>query len=152
MGANYWVLYGVTAIAGPMICSSLGDRFGFRATWSAALVLQAIAVVVLAKTGNPFLLGGATVVLGVFSPGIVPIVLGRINELVPHDFLEQRAAWSRATTAFALFQALGGYGYSYLFSRLHNDYAFVFLCGAGTLALAFVADVLMSYRAEQSGR
>jgi predicted MFS family arabinose efflux permease len=153
VGAAYWVLYGLSAIPGPMICSKLGDRFGFRTTWRAALVLQAIAIAALAKTGNPFILGGATVILGVFSPGIVPIVLGRINELVPHDFLEQRAAWSRATTAFALFQALGGYGYSYLFSRLHNDYAFVFLCGASALALAFVADVVIpAWRSKQSGR
>jgi MFS family permease len=153
LGADYWVLYGLAAIAGPMICSHLGSRFGFRAAWRAGLVLQAIAVVVLANTGNPYVLAGATVVLGVFTPGIVPIVLGRLNELVPDDFLEQRAAWSRATTAFALFQALGGYGFSYLFSRLHDDYALVFLCGAGALALAFVADFLMpATRTEQAGR
>ncbi|WP_233890201.1 YbfB/YjiJ family MFS transporter [Paraburkholderia flagellata] len=153
MGADYWVLYGLAAIAGPIICSNLGGRFGFRTAWRAGLVLQAIAIVVLAKTGNPYVLAGATVILGVFTPGIVPIVLGRINELVPDDFLAQRAAWSRATTAFALFQALGGYGYSYLFSRLHDDYALVFLCGAGALALAFFADVLMrAPRTELSGR
>lgn len=153
VGADYCVLYGLAAIAGPMICSILGSRIGFRAAWRAALVLQAIAIVVLAKTGNPYVLAGATVILGVFTPGIVPLVLGCINELLPDNFLEQRAAWSRATTAFALFQALGGYGYSYLFSRLHNDYALVFLCGAGAFALAFVADVLVRVRrTEQSGR
>ena len=153
VGADYWVLYGFAAIGGPMICSILGSRIGFRAAWRAGLVLQAIAIVVLAKTGNPYVLAGATVILGVFTPGIVPLVLGCINELLPDNFLEQRAAWSRATTAFALFQALGGYGYSYLFSRLHNDYALVFLCGAGAFALAFVADVLVRVRrTEHSGR
>ncbi|MEX3914779.1 YbfB/YjiJ family MFS transporter [Paraburkholderia sp. BR10872] len=153
VGADYWVLYGLAAIAGPMICSNLGSRIGFRAAWRAGLVLQATAIVVLAKTGNPNVLAGATVILGVFTPGIVPLVLGRINELLPNNFLEQRAAWGRATTAFALFQALGGYGDSYLFSRLHNDYALVFLCGAGALALAFVADFLVNARrTEQTGR
>jgi predicted MFS family arabinose efflux permease len=153
VGADYWVLHGLAAITGPMICSSLGERIGFRAAWRAGLVLQAIAIVVLVSTGNPIVLGGATVILGVLTPGIVPLVLGRINELVPHDVLEQRAAWSRATTAFALFQALGGYGCSYLFSRFHNDYALVFLCGAAALALAFVADVLIvARRAQQPGR
>ncbi|MEX3968622.1 YbfB/YjiJ family MFS transporter [Paraburkholderia sp. EG286B] len=153
VGADYWVLYGLAAIAGPVICSNLGSRIGFRAAWRAGLVLQAIAIVVLAKTGDPYVLAGATVILGVFTPGIVPLVLGRINELLPDNFLEQRAAWSRATTAFALFQALGGYGDSYLFSRLHNDYALVFLCGAATLALAFVTDFLVhARRTEQTGR
>ena len=52
-------------------------------------------------------------------------------------------AWSRATTAFALFQAIGGYGYAYLFSRFHSDYTLVFLCGAGALGLAFGMDVFM---------
>lgn len=153
VGAGYWVLYGLAAIAGPMICGNLGDRIGFRAAYRAGLALQCIAAAILAMTGNPFLIGAATVILGVFTPGIVPLVLGRIHELVPHDHLEQRAAWSRATTAFALFQALGGYGYSYLFSHFHNDYALVFLCGAGALALAFVTDVFMLARcAARAGR
>ncbi|MFP4896605.1 YbfB/YjiJ family MFS transporter [Paraburkholderia sp. EG304] len=146
VGASYWVLYGLAAIAGPMICGNLGDRIGFGPAWRAALASQAIAVVVLAKTGNPFVFGVATVVIGVFTPGIVPLVLGRIHELVRDNHLEERAAWSRATTAFALFQALGGYGYSHLFSRFHDDYALVFLCGAAALTLAFLADVIMQAR------
>lgn len=146
VGADYWVLYGLAAIAGPIICGKLGDRIGFGAAWRAGLALQAVAVTVLAITANPLLLAAATVILGVFTPGIVPLVLGRINEMVPHDHVEQCAAWSRATTAFALFQALGGYGDSYLFSRLHNDYAAVFLCGTGALTLAFAADLFMLIR------
>jgi MFS family permease len=146
VGAGYWVLYGLAAIVGPVICGNLGDRIGFRAAYRAGLAMQGAAAATLAMTGNPFLIGVGTVILGVFTPGIVPLVLGRIHELVPHDHIEQRAAWSRATTAFALFQALGGYGYSYLFSRFHNDYELVFLCGAGALALAFVTDVFMQAR------
>jgi predicted MFS family arabinose efflux permease len=153
VGAGYWVLYGLAAIAGPVICGNLGDRIGFGAAYRVGLALQGVAAAILAITGNPFLIGVATVILGVFTPGIVPLVLGRIHELVRHDHLEQRAAWSRATTAFALFQALGGYGYSYLFSRFHNDYALVFLCGAGALALAFVMDVFMlAGRTARAGR
>ncbi|WP_207001876.1 YbfB/YjiJ family MFS transporter [Trinickia mobilis] len=140
VGASYWVLYGLAAIAGPVICGNAGDRIGFANAYRAGLALQAVAVAILAFSGNPVLLGVATVILGIFTPAIVPLVLGRIHELVPHDHHEQRAAWSRATTAFALFQALGGYGYSYLFSHFHNDYRLVFLCGAIALALAFVAD------------
>lgn len=98
----------------------------------------------LALSGSTLALVTATVVLGVFTPGIVPLALGRIHELVPHDHIEQRASWSRATTAFALFQALGGYGYSFLFSHTHNDYALIFLCGAAALAIAFIADFVVS--------
>jgi hypothetical protein len=42
-----------------------------------------------------------------------------------------------------LLQALGGYGYSYLFSRFHNNYALIFVCGATALALALLADILI---------
>ena len=144
IGADYWVLYGLAAIAGPVICGNVADRIGFGRAYRVGLLLQAAAVAMLACSGNPLVLAGSTVILGIFTPGIVPLVLGRIHELVPHDHIEQRAAWSRATTAFALFQALGGYGYSYLFSHTHNDYALIFTCGAAALGIAFVADLLVS--------
>lgn len=142
VGAGYWVLYGVAAIAGPLVCGNVADRIGFGPAYRLALLSQAIAVGTLALSGSPVLVGVATVVLGLFTPGIVPLVLGRIHEMVPHDHAEQRAAWSRATTAFALFQALGGYGYSYLFTLSHNNYALIFLCGATALGLALVADLV----------
>jgi MFS family permease len=146
IGADYWVLYGLAAIAGPVICGNVADRIGFGKAYRVGLLLQAAAVATLAASGSPFALAAATVILGIFTPGIVPLVLGRIHELVPHDHTEQRAAWSRATTAFALFQALAGYGYSYLFSHTHNDYALIFACGAAALSVAFVADLLASRR------
>jgi predicted MFS family arabinose efflux permease len=142
IGADYWVLYGLAAIAGPVICGNVADRIGFGKAYRVGLLLQAVAVAMLAVSGNSLVLAAATVILGIFTPGIVPLVLGRIHELVPHDHAEQRAAWSRATTAFALFQALGGYGYSYLFSQTRNDYALIFTCGAAALGIAFVADLL----------
>ncbi|MFM0168294.1 YbfB/YjiJ family MFS transporter [Paraburkholderia sediminicola] len=144
IGADYWVLYGLAAIAGPVICGNVADRIGFGKAYRVGLLLQAAAVAMLAFSGNSLVLAASTVILGIFTPGIVPLVLGRIHELVPHDHTEQRAAWSRATTAFALFQALGGYGYSYLFSHTHNDYALIFTCGAVALSIAFVADLLAS--------
>jgi len=143
IGASYWVLYGVAAIVGPVVCGNVADRIGFGATYRIALLLQAIGVAILALSGNPILIGVSTVMLGICTPGIVPLTLGRIHELVPHDHTEQRVAWSRATTAFALFQALGGYGYSYLFSRFHNNYTLIFVCGATALALALLADLLI---------
>ncbi|MFM0341649.1 YbfB/YjiJ family MFS transporter [Paraburkholderia fungorum] len=141
IGANYWVLYGLAAIVGPVICGNVADRIGFGKAYRIGLLLQATAVAMLALSGSTLALIVATVVLGIFTPGIVPLTLGRIHELVPHDHTEQRAAWSRATTAFALFQALGGYGYSYLFSHTHNNYALIFMCGAIALGVAFIADL-----------
>ncbi|WP_443112251.1 YbfB/YjiJ family MFS transporter [Cupriavidus sp. IDO] len=140
VGAGYWVLYGVAAIAGPLVSGFAADRVGFRAAYRGALLLQGLAVALLGLSGHPLAIGVATVVLGVFSPGIVPLVLGRIQEMLPHDPAAQRASWSHATTAFALFQALGGYGYSYLFAHSHESYALIFACGAAALMLALAAD------------
>ncbi len=150
-GAHIWVLYGVAAIAGPIVCGQVADRIGFRLTWRFALLAQAVAVALLALSSHMAAILTATVVLGAFTPGVVPVALGRIHELIPHDHLEQRAAWSRATTAFALFQALGGYGYSYLFSHTHENYALIFTCAAVALTLAFVVDLFMSQPSSITG-
>jgi len=140
VGAGYWVLYGIAAIAGPVVSSWLGGRIGFGRGYRIAMVLQGLAVGLLALSHQTVALWAATIVLGAFTPGIVPMVLGRVQELLPHDPTAQRAAWSRATASFALFQALGGYGYAWLFSHTHENYALIFACGAVAMAVAFVAD------------
>ncbi|MBB5574170.1 MULTISPECIES: YbfB/YjiJ family MFS transporter [Rhizobium] len=146
IGAACWVLYGVAAITGPVLTGYAADRIGFAPAYRGALLLQAVGAATLATSGNPWLVGFATVLLGIFTPGIVPLVLGRIQEILPHSHVAQRAAWSRATTAFALFQALGGYGYSYLFIHTGENYGIIFLCGAVALVLALLADVLNSVK------
>ncbi len=57
----------------------------------------------------------------------MPLVIGRIHELIPHSAASQRAAWAQATTTFALFQAAGAYGLSYLFAHSGGDYALLFV-------------------------
>lgn len=146
VGALYWVLYGLASVAGPVAAGSMADRIGYAAAYRIALLLQAAAVAVLAISGHPLVVGIVTVIVGALTPGVVPLVLGRIHELLPHSQTEQRAAWSRATTAFALFQALGGYGYSYLFSHSGESYAAVFLCGTVALTIALGADILVNAR------
>ncbi|GJG94981.1 YbfB/YjiJ family MFS transporter [Cupriavidus pauculus] len=140
IGARYWVLYGIAAIAGPLLGGWLGGRVGFRNGYRIAMVMQGLAVGLLALSHHTAALWVATIVLGAFTPGIVPMVLGRVQELLPHDPTAQRAAWSRATASFALFQALGGYGYAWLFSHSHENYALIFACGAVAMAVAFIAD------------
>ncbi|QCO05634.1 YbfB/YjiJ family MFS transporter [Azospirillum argentinense] len=146
VGALCWVLYGAASVAGPVAVGLLADRIGYAAAYRIALLLQAVAVAALAVSGQPLVVGTATVVLGALTPGVVPLVLGRIHELLPHSPSEQRAAWSRATTAFALFQALSGYGYSYLFAHSGGSYAAVFLCGAVALVVALGTDILTNAR------
>lgn len=143
VGALYWVLYGVAATVGPVICGAVGDRIGFRAAYRWSLALQALALVALALTDDAIVLGAATIVIGGFTPGVVPLVLGRIHELIPHSHGRQRAAWSQATTGFALLQALAGYAYAYLFSHSGENYALIFSCGTGAVVVALAGDLLV---------
>ncbi|AGW93634.1 YbfB/YjiJ family MFS transporter [Cupriavidus sp. DF5525] len=147
VGASYWVLYGIGAIAGPLVCGFAGDRLGFGAAYRVALLLQGLATTLLALCGQPLAVGVAAVVLGAFTPGIAPLGLGAIQETLPHDPVAQRAAWSHATSAFALFQALAGYGYAWMFAHSHENYALIFGCGAVALALALAVSLAGARRA-----
>ena len=80
-------------------------------------------------------------VVGAFTPGIVPIVLGRVHELLPHAPAQQKAAWSRATTSFAVLQAAAAYGMSYLFAHDGGNYALLFALAASATLLALLIDL-----------
>lgn len=138
--ALFWVVYGLGAIAGPMLYGALADRIGAGLTSHLALWLQALALGVMLVTQQYFVLIVAVFVVGTFPPGIVPITLGRLHQLLPGDAAAQSAAWSKATTAFALFQALAGYGYSYLFSRSGGNYHALLLTAIAALLLALLVD------------
>jgi predicted MFS family arabinose efflux permease len=144
LGAAYWILYGVAATMGPVISGLCADRIGFRSSYRVALLLQAIAGLLFASSSSTISLVFGTTILGAFTPGIIPLVLGRTQEIVRNDHAAQRQAWSHAATAFALFQALGGYGYSYLFTYSGQDYSVLFAIGAGVLALALLSDFVIS--------
>ncbi|WP_397452981.1 YbfB/YjiJ family MFS transporter [Pseudomonas sp. NA-150] len=139
----FWVVYGLGAIAGPMAYGVLADRIGFAAGNRVALVLQAFAVAALVLSTQPWVLVLAVLVIGSFPPGIVPLTLGRVQHVLAANPAAQNAAWSRATTIFALFQALAGYAYSYLFAASHGNHALLFSIGGVAVVVALVADGLL---------
>ncbi|WP_441515212.1 YbfB/YjiJ family MFS transporter [Bradyrhizobium sp. 2TAF24] len=141
-GAHYWVLYGLGAVVGPLLAGHLADRSGFAPALRVALLMQAIAVVLPVISTAPAAMIVSSLIVGGFTPGIVPLVIGRIHELVPHSAAGQRAAWAQATTTFAVFQAAGAYGLSFVFERTGGDYALLFMIGAAAVAAALVIDLL----------
>ncbi len=140
-GAIYWVLFGLGAVAGPVLAGHLADRIGFRRALRLAFLLQAAAVALLAVAGGPLALAASSIVIGAFVPGIVPLVLGRALQLAAPDQASRTAAWSLATTAFALGQAGAAYGFSYLYAE-GGGYALLFTLGAAGLLLALIIDLL----------
>jgi predicted MFS family arabinose efflux permease len=140
-GAFYWLIFGLGAMAGALLAGNAADRIGFRAMLRLAFVIQAAAIAVLAVAPQPYALGVASLILGAFVPGVVPLVLGRVHELVPHDTAAQQTAWSRATTAFAVGQAAAAYGFSFLFAK-GSGYPTLFALGVGAMLLAFLIDLV----------
>lgn len=142
-GSHYWVLYGLGAIVGPLVTGHLGDRAGFGPALRAAFLIEAAAVLLPTVSTAPLSLIVSSVVVGGFTPGIVPLVLGRIHELVPHSIEQQRTTWSHATTSFALFHAAGAYGFSWIYAQTGGDYLILFALGGSAVVLALAIDLAL---------
>ena len=149
-GARYWVVFGLGALAGPSLAGHLADRIGFTRALRLGFVLQAAAVGLVAFDTSGAALLASSAIIGGFVPGIVALVLGRAHELVGGDLEAQRAAWSFATIAFALGQAIAAYGFSYLYAA-GSGYAPLFALGAAALALALLLDLAAPVWARRSG-
>jgi len=137
-----WVVYGLGAIAGPVTYGALADRIGLAASNRLALIGQLLAIMVLALDTRATLLVPAIFIIGSFPPGIVPVTLGRVQQQLAGDPSAQGAAWSRATIIFALFQALAGYAYSYLFASTHGNHVLLFCIGGAAIGLALLSEGL----------
>ncbi|TFW31476.1 YbfB/YjiJ family MFS transporter [Duganella callida] len=137
--ALFWVVYGVGAIAGPMAYGALSDRVGPALTSHLVIWLQIAAIAGMMYVTDHLLLVAVTLVIGSFPPGIVPVTLGRVHGILDGDAHAQNVVWSKATTVFALFQALAGYAYSYLFAH-SGSHRLLMGIGAGALAIALLAD------------
>lgn len=133
VGSLFWVVYGLGAIAGPLLAGGLGDRMGFGRALTLGLALQLGAVLIPLALPSLTLLAVSALVMGAFTPGMPSLVLGRLHELAGSE--DQHAAWGLATTAFALAQAGGAYGLSWLYARTAS-YEVLFAAGTGALAAA----------------
>jgi predicted MFS family arabinose efflux permease len=139
-GAQYWVLFGAGAVVGPLLGGHLGDRIGFRAALRLAYVAQACCVALPLIAVSAPALAVSSFVVGAFVPGIVAITIGRTRELIPDDPAAQASAWGFCTTAFAIGQAVAGYGFSYIFARSDHGYPALFALAAAALVLALAID------------
>jgi predicted MFS family arabinose efflux permease len=147
VGAEYWVLFGLGAMVGPLLSGHLADRAGFGPALRLAYFLQALAVALPALGLGTVALMVSSFVVGAFTPGIVPLVLGRVHELLAHHPEEQKAAWSKATVSFAILQAGAAYGFSFIFAR-SSDYRLLFIIGTVALLSALAIDLVAAVAAK----
>jgi len=139
-GALLWVVFGLGAAVGPVSLGHFGDRIGFGALLRLSLAIQVAAVGLAALSANVYCLALSGFVIGAFTPGIVPVVLGRVRELIPDDLAAQRTAWSLVTIAFAGGQASGAYGLSAIFAT--TGFEPLYRIGAAAMAAALMLDLV----------
>ena len=142
VGALFWSLYGLGAIVGPPLYGYFADRIGPRLTLNIVLSVEMLAMLGLYSASNLIAIALLTFIIGTLPPGIVPLVLARIHEIVPHNTYKQNIVWSQSTTFFAAFQAIAGYTYSALFTITNGGHRNLFLIGGVSLALAFLLEVV----------
>ncbi|CAI8828322.1 putative MFS family arabinose efflux permease [Pseudomonas sp. IT-196MI5] len=140
VGALIWVMYGLGAIVGPVSYGFLADQLGAKTGIRIVLVIQALAVGLLSISSSVAALALLAVILGSFPPGIVPLALARVHELIPNHH-QQQIAWSRATVSFATFQALSGFAYSALFNANGGHHALMFVIAAGAIVVALLLEL-----------
>jgi predicted MFS family arabinose efflux permease len=141
VGAFFWVLYGLGAIIGPIATGMVTDRFGSTTSLRLSLLVQALFLAIPALTTNLPAIAVASFVMGALTPGIVPVALARIHDLLPGDHAAQGVAWSRATTGFALMQAASAYFYSWLFTATGGSHAAIYACGVVAMVLTLALDL-----------
>lgn len=152
VGAQFWVLFGIGATLGPVLAGHLADRAGFGAALRLSFFIEAVAVALpVFNLGRAGLIV-SSVVVGAFVTGTVPLVLGRIGELLPHQPARQKAAWSTATVAFAIFQAVAAYGLSFVFEHSGGDYRMLFIIGACSITAALALDLVTAVVTSRSAR
>ena len=151
VGSEFWVIFGIAATLGPLAAGRLADRIGFGPTLRLAFLLEAGAVAVPAFGLGWVSLILSSIIMGSFMTGTVPLVLGRISELLPHHVEQQKAAWSFATVGFAIMQAAAAYGLSFVFAHNGGDYRPLFLIGSAAMVAALALDLATMAMVKKSG-
>ena len=139
-GAACWIAFGIGAMFGPSLAGALADRIGFRAALRFALFAETVAVAAPVFSTATFVLWASAAVTGAFTPGVVPLTLGRIHLALRPGSEAARSAWGAATVAWAVGQALGAQAFSVVFART-GSYVPLFATGAFLLLVAFLIDL-----------
>lgn len=143
VGGGYWIVFGVGAVTGPLLAGMSAERIGFSRSLILALALKAAAVGMPLAWTNPVALAGSSAMVGALTPGLVALVSGRVAELA--GMQGQKQVWGWMTSGFAVAQAGGAYGMSFLFAQT-GSYKLLFILGCSALLLSVVCAVLLDGR------
>lgn len=135
-----WGLFGVGAIAGPLLTGLWVSRVGWHKGLATGFLIQCLAVSLPLITVSPLGRSISSLAVGAMVPGIVSLTSGRLGELV--GMAAHKRVWGRATFVFAVAQAVAGYALSGLYD-VANSYRPLFAV-AGCVLVIGLALVLAS--------
>lgn len=105
-GGFFWSVFGVGAAIGPLLCGTLADKFGLRPCLVVGFFLKSLGVALPLVSGDWVTLFVSSLLVGVFTPGIVALVSTYTLECV--GAVHHRKTWGKMTLSFAAAQAAVG--------------------------------------------
>lgn len=138
-GSAIWVLFGIGAVSGPILAGRIADCVGFGLSLRCSIAVLLACNLWLAIAPDLVSVCVSSLMVGSFVPGITALALGRLHQLLA-DPLARRRAWSIATIAFAILQAVAAYALAYLFSATAGAYAPLFAAAATAALFSLLAE------------
>lgn len=134
-GGVYWAVFGIGAAIGPIVTGILGDRIGLKRALLTAFFCKAIGVALPLLSTGTVALFVSSLLVGMFTPGIVTLVSTYTLELVGTQL--HTKSWGAMTMAFAISQGVVGFVMAHYASQL-SSYNILFLVSTSALILSIV--------------
>ena len=134
-GGVYWAVFGIGAAIGPIVTGSLGDRIGLKKALLTAFFCKAIGVALPLLSTDAVALFVSSLLVGMFTPGIVTLVSTYTLELVGTQL--HTKSWGAMTMAFAISQGVVGFVMAHYAPQL-SSYNILFMVSTSALILSIV--------------
>ncbi len=137
-GGAFWLLFGLSAAAGPALCGRLADRLGLRQALALALFAQIV------DTALPLLWRGlpalalSTMLAGATATGVSGLFLLRTRSVGGEG---APGLWSLATAAYGAAQTLIGFLLAWLYATTGNHLSLFAIGLVGAVLTIPLADV-----------
>jgi len=119
-----WMLFGISAAFGPLLCAPITTRMGTARALRWALLANGAAVALPLVSTNLGLLAISSIGAGSMGLGIPFLTATRAREIAPPE-LHQRL-WAGMTIVYAIAYAVAGWVFSSIFA-VKQSYQFLFL-------------------------
>lgn len=142
-GRQFFLLYGLGAITGPLLYTFTAGRVGLRLTAKIAIATQFFSVVLLLSGTSTPILAAASFAGGLGMPALIAISLLRSQQITDGDPIRHRSLWGTATASVAVGQAIAAFGTAFLIDQFGVGglaYPLLFVTSAAALAIAFTMD------------